>query len=254
MPLTRRSEKLTDAEQTLLLRIRNHYLERTILGTLAQNFSSVLRSKDVAALQPWLESVAGTGLPDMKTFCEGPLRYVEAVKAAISMRWSNGPVEGHVHRLKLIKSQMYGSSSFNLLRARVLRFYHVLLTPHNKPVEQHGTCGRTQIRLPNSVGSIAVHPQPTDLQPVPLMDMDFAVIRRAYLGQWNVTDFVNNDQVVAAPTSHDPTQLELILSFSFDQLIYQTGRRGERNSPFLPAGCYTQARYQLCSSCAAFAD
>jgi transposase len=36
------------------------------------------------------------------------------------MRWSNGPVEGHVHRLKLIKRQMYGRASFNLLRARVL--------------------------------------------------------------------------------------------------------------------------------------
>jgi len=118
--LTRRSEKLTDAEQTLLLRIHNHCPESTILGTLAQNFSSVLRNKDAAALQPWIENAAATGLPEIKTFCDGLLRDVEAVKAAISMRWSNGPVEGHVHRLKLIKRQMYGRASFNLLRARVL--------------------------------------------------------------------------------------------------------------------------------------
>jgi transposase len=120
MLLTRRSEKLTDAEQTLLQRISKHCPESTILGTLAQSFSSVLRNKDVAALQPWLESAAATELPDIKTFCDGLLRDVEAVKAAISMRWSNGPVEGHVHRLKLIKRQMYGRANFNLLRARVL--------------------------------------------------------------------------------------------------------------------------------------
>jgi transposase len=31
-----------------------------------------------------------------------------AVKGAVSERWSNGPVEGHVNRLKTIKRQMYG--------------------------------------------------------------------------------------------------------------------------------------------------
>jgi transposase len=30
-----------------------------------------------------------------------------AVQAAVTQRWSNGPVEGHVNRLKTIKWQMY---------------------------------------------------------------------------------------------------------------------------------------------------
>jgi transposase len=34
--------------------------------------------------------------------------------------WSNGPVEGHVNRLKLIKRPMFGRASFELLRRRVL--------------------------------------------------------------------------------------------------------------------------------------
>ena len=33
---------------------------------------------------------------------------------------SNGPVEGQVNRLKVIKRQMYGRAGFQLLRARVL--------------------------------------------------------------------------------------------------------------------------------------
>ena len=39
-----------------------------------------------------------------------------AVEAALTLPWSNGPVEGHVHRLKLIKRQIYGRASFDLLR------------------------------------------------------------------------------------------------------------------------------------------
>jgi len=36
------------------------------------------------------------------------------------MPWSNGMVEGHIHRLKLLKRQMYGRAGFDLLRLRVL--------------------------------------------------------------------------------------------------------------------------------------
>ncbi len=43
-----------------------------------------------------------------------------AVRAALSLSWSNGQVEGQVNRLKLIKRQMYGRANFHLLRKRVL--------------------------------------------------------------------------------------------------------------------------------------
>jgi hypothetical protein len=34
--------------------------------------------------------------------------------------WSNGPIEGHINRLKAIKRQIYGRAGFELLKARVL--------------------------------------------------------------------------------------------------------------------------------------
>jgi len=43
-----------------------------------------------------------------------------AVEAAVEQSWSNGPVEGHINRLKTLKRQMYGRAGFELLRARVL--------------------------------------------------------------------------------------------------------------------------------------
>jgi transposase len=44
----------------------------------------------------------------------------DAVLAAILFPWSNGQVEGHVNRLKLVKRTMYGRANFPLLRRRVL--------------------------------------------------------------------------------------------------------------------------------------
>jgi transposase len=39
---------------------------------------------------------------------------------AVSTPWSNGPVEGHITRLKMLKRQMYGRAGIELLRARLL--------------------------------------------------------------------------------------------------------------------------------------
>ena len=44
----------------------------------------------------------------------------DAVLAGLTLPWSNGPVEGQVNRLKLIKRSMYGRAKFDLLKLRVL--------------------------------------------------------------------------------------------------------------------------------------
>jgi len=42
------------------------------------------------------------------------------LEAAVTERWSNGPVEGHINRLKRLKRQMYGRAGLRLLLARLL--------------------------------------------------------------------------------------------------------------------------------------
>jgi transposase len=42
------------------------------------------------------------------------------VQSAVSEPWSNGPVEGQLNRLKMLKRQMYGRAGIELLRARLL--------------------------------------------------------------------------------------------------------------------------------------
>ena len=48
----------------------------------------------------------------MKKFAAGLKMDILAMRAGLTERWSNGPVEGFVHKLKLIKRQGYGRASF----------------------------------------------------------------------------------------------------------------------------------------------
>jgi transposase len=43
-----------------------------------------------------------------------------AVRAGLSLVWSNGPTEGFIHRLKLLKRQAYGRAGVDFLRHRLL--------------------------------------------------------------------------------------------------------------------------------------
>jgi len=89
---------------------------------LAQQFRQVFKDQDSDALKSWMVTSAVSDIPELKRFVAGLQRDYEAVFAAVEQHWSNGQVEGQVHRLKLLKRQMYGRSGFPLLRRRVLPF------------------------------------------------------------------------------------------------------------------------------------
>ena len=92
---------------------------RTPQGRIAQvtqGFAQVFRDKQSDSLQTWLDQARRTALPEIGHFCEGLRRDEKAVNAAVALPWSNGQVEGQIHRLKLVKRQMYGRAKFNLLR------------------------------------------------------------------------------------------------------------------------------------------
>ena len=121
MLLARPSEKLKPADRQLLGQL-TAFPEISTLYGLVQGFAHVFRSKQSQALQNWLAEAAATGLPEISRFCDGLLRDAAAVTAAVVLPWSNGQVEGQIHRLKLVKRQMYGRAKFNLLRCRVLPY------------------------------------------------------------------------------------------------------------------------------------
>ena len=80
----------------------------------------MIRTREVAALDAWLIDAQASALAPFVSLANGLQQDRAAVEAALTTPWSNGPVEGHVHRLKLIKRQGYGRASVRLLRRRVL--------------------------------------------------------------------------------------------------------------------------------------
>jgi transposase len=91
--------------------------EITAVASAAREFCRVVRERDAAAWPLWCEAVASGPLA---SFAKHLCRDDAAFLAALQQPWSNGPVEGHIHRLKLIKRSMYGRAKFDLLRLRVV--------------------------------------------------------------------------------------------------------------------------------------
>jgi hypothetical protein len=59
---------------------------------------------------------------------------------------ANGPLEGHVNRLKLLKRSMYGRANFDLLKLRVL--YHRTKRQQTNQEESRTTGGSSQEAKP----------------------------------------------------------------------------------------------------------
>jgi transposase len=128
MLLARRPEKLKPDQAQLLAKLNECCPEIPILYDLTQGFAQVFRDKQSEHLQTWIDHARGTGLLEIGHFCDGLRRDEKAVNAAVILPWSNGQVEGQIHRLKLVKRQMYGRAKFNLLRRRVLPYVAAAVT------------------------------------------------------------------------------------------------------------------------------
>ncbi len=84
---------------------------------LAREFGRIIRKRDVNAWPKWRDEVKNSLLANFaKHLCRDEVAFC----AALQQPWSNGPVEGQIHRLKLIKRSMYGRAKFDLLRLRVV--------------------------------------------------------------------------------------------------------------------------------------
>lgn len=77
----------------------------------------MIRRKAEAELNPWIERGRGSLVA---SFANGIDRDIDAVRAAIVSRWSNGQTEGQITKLKLVKRQMYGRGKLDLLQARLI--------------------------------------------------------------------------------------------------------------------------------------
>src|SRR6266852_4931612 len=116
----RQEEDLKAEEQETLRQVRqaSPHLETTY--QLVKEFLHMVRERTGEQLDTWLKAVKASHLEAFQTFVTGVQKDRDAVLAGLTLPWSNGPLEGHVNRLKLIKRSMYGRAYCNQLKRREL--------------------------------------------------------------------------------------------------------------------------------------
>ncbi len=112
-------ENLTDDERALWERLRQHDERAWVQGTVAR-FTALVRERDAAAYDAWLADCHAGSVPELRNFAASLEKDGDAVRAALTLPWSNGPTEGQINKLKLIKRSAYGRMKLDLLRQRVL--------------------------------------------------------------------------------------------------------------------------------------
>src|SRR6266480_4349478 len=113
-------EDLKPEEQENLRQLRQASLDLEVTYQLVEEFLHMVRERTGERLDEWLKKVDASHLQAFQTFVTGVQKDKEAALAGLTLPWSNGPLEGNINRLKLIKRSMYGRAEFDLLKLRVL--------------------------------------------------------------------------------------------------------------------------------------
>jgi transposase len=117
----RRETKRTASEAQQLAQLREQHPAVAEAIDLAQDFAALVRQRQPAHLEPWIQRATTSALETLQRFATGLRDDYEAVKAGVTLPWSTSPVEGHINRLKMLKRQMFGRARLDLLSCRFVR-------------------------------------------------------------------------------------------------------------------------------------
>lgn len=118
--LIRHDETMSDHDRAYRDALCAQSEEITQARSLASRLLTLVRGRDHAALEPWLQDAERSTIKELCSFAKGLRRDAAAIQAALTTDWSNGQTEGQINRLKMIKRTMYGRASIALLKQRVL--------------------------------------------------------------------------------------------------------------------------------------
>jgi len=116
----RRPASLTEEQAAYLERLRVSDEAIGAAYELSQRFVEMIRDLDGERLEEWLAQAESCEAPALRRFAASLKTDLAAVRAGLTESWNNGPVEGFIHKLKLVKRQGYGRANIDLLRARVM--------------------------------------------------------------------------------------------------------------------------------------
>lgn len=116
----RRTEKLTEEQTAYLERLRASDEVVDAAYELSQRFVEMIRNLDGERVEEWLAQAESCEAPALRRFAASLKTDLAAVRAGLTESWNNGPVEGFINKLKLVKRQGYGRANIDLLKARVM--------------------------------------------------------------------------------------------------------------------------------------
>nr|WP_088245230.1 ISL3 family transposase [Streptomyces sp. LUP47B] len=120
--LLTRPDNLKAEQHELLAKLTAACPEMTQLAAGIRDFTPLLapHADNADALSRWIVQVRGADLPHLHAFARGLERDRDAVNAALTLPYSNGPTQGVNTKTKRIARQMHGRAGFTLLRHRIL--------------------------------------------------------------------------------------------------------------------------------------
>jgi transposase len=113
-------EHLRDEEADKLHRLRERDPELDRLTGHVRKFAAMMTARHGNLLEDWIAAAEQDTLAPLASFARNLRRDFHAVRNGLSLPHSSGAVEGNINRLKMLKRQMFGRASLDLLRKRVL--------------------------------------------------------------------------------------------------------------------------------------
>jgi transposase len=117
----RRPETRVPGDEQQLAQLTAQQADLAEAVTLARDFVDLVRTRQPDRLEGWLARATTSPLSTLQRFAQGLRDDYAAVKAGVTLPWSNGPVEGHINRLKMLKRHMFGRAHLDLLSRRFVR-------------------------------------------------------------------------------------------------------------------------------------
>jgi transposase len=116
----KRPTQCTEADTQLIATLKAQPSAFAVAITLAQDFAAIVRARQPDRFDGWLARATASPVAPLRRLATGLRADYEAVKAGLTLRWSNGPVEGQINRLKMLKRSMFGRAKMDLLGRRFL--------------------------------------------------------------------------------------------------------------------------------------
>ena len=116
-----RSEQLSEKQSKYLAEVCQQAEEIRKARDLTGEFCAMLRALKGERLDEWMAKVESSGVVELQRFALSLKKDLGAVRAGLTLEFSQGQTEGQVNKLKLLKRQSYGRAGFVLLRKRVLK-------------------------------------------------------------------------------------------------------------------------------------